>query len=150
MINRIIAYHLVILVLLTNVGIPVFTHVCHGQGTVRSSLLLPSGGCCPKKRQVAQPAQACHSTGKCEKAGIQPKPCCENKISIARTNSDFSDELPALALKSLGDIFVSPPAPVAVTLVSAFSTHFISFQPHAPPVQLHGRSLLIFKQTFRC
>lgn len=150
MINRILAYHLAMLVLLTNVGIPVFTHVCHGQGTVRSSLLLPSGGCCAKKRQVAQPAQACHSIGKCEKAGIQPKPCCENKVSIARTNSDFSDELPAWALKNLGDIFVSPPAPVAVTLVSAFSQHFISFQPHAPPVPLHGRSLLVFKQIFRC
>ena len=150
MINRILAYHLVILVLLTNVGVPVFTHVCLGQGTVRSSLLLPPGGCCAKKRQVAQPAQACHPIGKCEMAGIQPKPCCENKVSIARTNSDYSDELPAWALKSLADIFVSPPAPVAVTLVSAFSQHFISFQPHAPPVPLHGRSLLVSKQTFRC
>lgn len=147
MINRILAYHLVMLVLLTNVGVPVFTHVCHGRGTVRSSLLLPPGGCCAKKRQVVQ---SCHSTGKCEKAGILSKPCCENKVSIARTDSDYSDGLPAWALKSLADIFVSPPAPVADILVSAFSQHFISFQPHAPPVPLHGRSLLVSKQTFRC
>jgi hypothetical protein len=150
MFQRILAYHLAILVLLTNVGIPVFTHVCHGQGTVRSSLLLPSGGCCGKKQQVEQPVQACHSTKKCEKPGIQQKPCCENKVSIARTDSDYFDGQGAWALKSLGNIFVSLPTSSATIPTSAFSQHIISFQPHAPPVQLHGRSLLVSKQTFRC
>lgn len=150
MIRRILAYHLAMLVLLTNLGIPVFTHICHGQGTVRSSMLLPFGGCCAKKRQAEQPAQACHLTKKCEKQDNLSKPCCENKVSLARTDSDYSGGLTAWVLKSLSDIFVSPPAPVAAVFVSTFSRHFTSFQPHAPPVPLHGRSLLISKQTFRC
>lgn len=150
MVHRILSYHLAILVLLTNLGIPAFTHVCHGQGTVRSSLLLPSVGCCGKKRQVEQPAQACHSTKKCEKLGIQPKPCCENKVSVARTDAGYFDGQEARVIKRLSDILVSLPTSVVAMPILASSYHFVSFQPHAPPLQLHGRSLLVFKQTFRC
>lgn len=149
MLHRIFAYHLAALVLLTNIGIPVFTHVCNGQGKEWSSVLLPARSCCSKQKAVKQD-KACHVADRgCEK-GIQPKPCCENRASVAQMHADFLTNLEAWSVKKL-DIALP-----ALTLASEpisfllyFSTSF-PFRPHAPPVPLHGRSLLIFEQIFRC
>lgn len=149
MLRHIFAYHLAILVLLTNVGIPVFTHVCHGQGTAKSSLLVPSSGCC-KRNQAVQKEQACQPTEQCEKTSTQPKPCCENRFFFAQKSFDLFDGLQTWVIKALADIFIGPPAPIAAISIATFIQHFFSFQPHAPPVPLHGRSLLVFKQVFRC
>lgn len=147
MIQRILAYHLAFLILFTNIGMPIFTHICHGQGTVQASLLLPTGGCCSKKQASKK---SCHAAKSCKKPGLNPKPCCENRVSLASADSSFTNNVINWSLKNLVDIFNSPATPIANFVVSTFSRRAISFLPHAPPLQLHGRSLLVFKQTFLC
>lgn len=149
MLHHIFAYHLAALVLLTNIGIPVFTHVCHGQGKVWSSVLLPARSCC-KKKKVVKEVKACHAAERnCEK-GIQSKPCCENHAALLKTKSEFFNPLPAWVFNPLQQAFVALPVTDSTPGFSSFSHSCVPFQPHAPPVPLHGRSLLIFKQVFRC
>ncbi|MBK9016426.1 MAG: hypothetical protein IPM82_21455 [Saprospiraceae bacterium] len=148
MVKRILAYHLVFLVLLTNIGLPVFTHVCNGQGKEWSSVLLPVRSCCSKK---AEATKSCNSpkSGHCKK-GIKSKPCCENHTSLVQLNGSFLANFQTWSVKKL-DIALPVFALANQAIVFPFSTStFSSFQPHAPPVQLHGRSLLIFEQVFRC
>ncbi len=149
MLHRILAYHLAALVLLTNIGIPVFTHVCNGQGKEWSSVLLPARSCCSKKKEEAKP---CHSIKRhaCGKEGVQPKPCCENKTSLAQLHSTFLSDLESWPVKKLE---IAPQAFYAAAISTEFSfplTTCFPFQPHTPPLPLHGRSLLISKQVFRC
>lgn len=148
MLQRILSYHLAILVLLTNLGIPVFTHVCHGQGKEWSSVLLPVRSCCSKKAEPEKPCQVQKNTH-CKK-GIKSTPCCENHASLAQLNTNLLADFQAWSVKKL-DIVL----PVFVFANQAIvfqsnSTTFSSFQPHAPPMPLHGRSLLLFEQVFRC
>ena len=151
MLHRIFAYHLAALVLLTNIGIPVFTHVCHGQGKTWSSVLLPARSCCSKKKSDNE-VKPCHADDRsCEK-GMRPKPCCENHTSLLNTKSDFfnSHSTWVSKVKTSQQEF---DAIFSISLIPDFSSPSLSsfsFQPHAPPVPLHGRSLLIFKQTLRC
>lgn len=149
MLRSILAYHLAFLVLLTNVGIPVFTHVCNGQGKSWSSILLPARLCCGKKKET-KPVEACHVADRSCKKGIQSRPCCENHAQLLKTQSDFFNPLSVWVVKTLQQDFVALPLSYSAFVFSAFSQTFSSFQPHATPMPLHGRSLLIFKQVFRC
>lgn len=148
MLQRILSYHLAILVLLTNLGIPVFTHVCHGQGKEWSSVLLPARSCCSKKAEPEKPCQN-HKSAHCKK-GINSTPCCENHASLAQLNTNLLADFQAWSVKKVEIVL---PAFVLTNHSIVFqsnSTAFSSFQPHAPPMPLHGRSLLLFEQVFRC
>ena len=149
MLHRIFAYHLAALVLLTNISIPVFTHVCHGQGKAWSSVLLPARSCCKAKKE-AKPAKACHPSEPSALQGIKPKPCCENHTGFLKTKSDCYNPLSVWVTKTFQLDFVALPFIDLPLCFSSFSQSGFSFQPHAPPVPRHGRSLLIFEQIFRC
>lgn len=148
MLQRIFAYHLAALVLLTNIGIPVFTHVCHGQGKEWSSLLLPARTCCSKK---AEATRACHTQkkGHCKK-GIQSKPCCENQSLLAQLNASFLGDFQNWSVKKLDNAMLAFAIANQALFFPSSTSKFSSFHPHAPPVPLHGRSLLVFEQVFRC
>lgn len=149
MLRKLFAYHLAALVLLTNIGIPVFTHVCNGEGKSWSSMLLPARSCCSKKKQMKS-VEACHVASRGCEQRIQSKPCCENHTQLLKTQSDFFNPLSEWVSKTLHQDFVALPLSDSAFNFFTFSQSFFSFQPHAPPVPLHGRSLLIFRQVFRC
>lgn len=148
MIRCILTYHLIALLVLTSIGIPIFTHVCNGQGMSWSSVLLPAKSCCSKKKAGAK---ACHGITKmgCKK-GINSKPCCENHTDWAQMESAFLANFEDWPVKKLEIISPAIPAILLPVNFSSFYTTYFSFQPHAPPLQRHGRSLLIFEQTFLC
>ncbi|MCF8246388.1 MAG: hypothetical protein K9J37_16440 [Saprospiraceae bacterium] len=149
MIQRILAYHLAFLILFTNIGVPVFTHVCNGQGKVWTSVLGLGSSCCSKKK--ATKAKVCHLPNQAtKKKGIQPKPCCENKVTFQHQQSEFSNDIPSLEGNNFQKAVLPTITGADFNSFSWSSDLSISFQPHAPPVQLHGRSLLIFEQVFIC
>ena len=149
MAKRILAYHFALLVLFTNTWTPVFTHLCHGQSKAWSSVFMHARTCCSKKKEVKK--AACHpETPKTKKQGIRQQPCCENQLSFLHQQSDFSNALPSLTAKELQKAAPVLPLTNQISINSFFENVKLSFQPHAPPVQLHGRSLLIFEQVFLC
>ena len=149
MVNRIIAYHLAALVLLTNVGLPVFTHVCNGQRKAWSSVLLPARSCCNEKKEIKS-SGACHVAVPGNGQSLQPKRCCEDHTQFLKTESDFFNPLSLWAVKTLQQDFVALPLVDVTYGFVSVSQAFSSFQPHPSPMPLHGRSLLIFQQIFRC
>ena len=149
MIQRILAYHLAFLILFTNIGVPVFTHNCSGQSKSWTSVLGLGRSCCSKKK--APKAKVCHlPTPATKKKGIQPKPCCENSVTFQHQQSEYANAFPSLEGKSLQKAIFSAITDAEFNSFSIPSIGSISFQPHAPPAKLHGRSLLIFEQVFLC
>ncbi len=149
MVQRILAYQLAFLILFTNIGVPVFTHICNGQGKVWTSVFGLGGSCCSKKKVTK--AKVCHPANVAtNKKGIQPKPCCENRVAFQHLQSEFSNAIPNVEVKSLQKAISPAIADVNLNSFSWSSDLSISFRPHAPPVKSHGRSLLIFEQVFLC
>jgi hypothetical protein len=149
MAKRILAYHFVFLVLLTNTWTPIFTHICHGQNKAWSSVLVQAKTCCSKQQD--NKTKPCHLVSQDEqKEGICQTPCCENRATFLHEQSDFSNTFPSLTAKELQKALPALPSTFQISLNSFSESVKVSFQPHAPPMQLHGRSLLIFEQTFLC
>lgn len=149
MIQRILAYQLAFLILFTNIGMPVFTHVCNGQGKVWTSVFGLGHSCCSKKK--ATKAKACHlSNPTAKKKGIRPKPCCENRVTFQHQQSEFSNDIQSLEGSDFQKAVIPAITSADFNSFSWSSDISISFQPHAPPDKLHGRSLLIFEQIFLC
>lgn len=147
MINRLISYHFAFLMLLTNVGIPVFTHVCHGQGMSWSSII-PVKGCCSKK-QIKESVIACHTGFQTPVETVSKKPCCENRTGFIKMKSDFIQTISGF-LKETSK--VSADGIMTIDTFAGFSSLSVEglpFLAHAPPFSLSGRSLLLFKQVLR-
>ncbi len=149
MIHRLISYHLSFLILLTSVGIPVFTHICRGQEMSWSSFFIPPKSCCSKIKPVDAMAN-CHLPEQPQGPGIAKNPCCENRTALLDITSDFIQSISNWAIKNVHpDSF--GPAPLAMIFIyTTSSLSCFSFQPHSPPMRNYGRSLLIFLQVFRC
>jgi len=150
MLQRFFAYYLATLVLLTNVGIPVFTHVCNGEGKIWSSILVPKETCCSTKKQ-ANPQSDCHTEVAPQYVQqVHPKSCCQSYTDLLQIQSDFLAAGESSHSKNMDQALL--PLPVFAAFFSAPALHSapLSFHPHSPPVPLHGRSMLVFKQVFRC
>lgn len=147
MVRIFITYHLTALVLLTNIGVPMFTHICRGQGKTWSSVLLPARSCCSQKKKPAS-LGPCHTASKYCTPGIQSSPCCENDIAFLQMNVN----LPAITSNELISASALPMLLIPFTIhdISAVNSHYYSFLTHSPPIPHHGRSLLLLNQAFRC
>lgn len=150
MMRQIVTFHLAAILLLSNVGIPVFTHICHGQGKTWTSLYVPAKSCCTKKK-LSTNSFACHIPAKDnDSSSIKSRPCCENKDGLIQLDSDFAQKLPVFIKWSQTSLIF------AVSLINQSLPGFLEREsysinkPHGPPIQLHGRSLLISQQVFRC
>jgi hypothetical protein len=146
MIRQILTFHLAVILLLSNVGIPVFKHICHSQGKTWSSVVIPTKSCCSKKKLTG--IDPCHSSR--DETGISSRPCCENQQDILQLSVDYLQSHFALTK-------CSPTIDIVGTFV--FNQNFklitnsdlIRFpKAHGPPGNLYGRSLLISQQVFRC
>lgn len=146
MIRQILTFHLATILLFSNVGIPLFKHICHTQGKTWSSLVVPAKSCCSKKK--VNGVKPCHSAK--SETGLTSRPCCENQQNILQLSVDYLQSNMSLAKASppldLHDAFV-----FSINYDLDFHSNHNSFhRPHGPPGNLYGRSLLISQQTFRC
>ena len=146
MIRQILTFHLAAILLLSNVGIPVFKHICHSQGKTWSSLVIPAKSCCSKKKSVG--TNPCHSPK--SETGLASRPCCENQQDVLQLSVDYLQSQIALTKSSPTFDFIG-------TLVFNHNYDLVGnsnsnrfHKAHGPPRNLHGRSLLISQQVFRC
>ena len=146
MIRQILTFHLAAILLFSNVGIPVFKHICHSQGKTWSSVIIPAKSCCSKKKLIE--VNPCHSP-KSETA-LTGRPCCEDHQDILQLSVDYLNSQVALTK-------CPPSFDFLCTFVFNHKYDLVStsnsksfHKAHGPPRNLHGRSLLISQQTFRC
>ncbi len=147
--SRILTIHLAALMLVSNVGIPVFTHICHTQAKSWSSLYIPAKSCCSKKKHSSFTIP-CHNSTQDNSAEIKSRPCCENQGGLLQLSDDFLRS----HISNPGDVQIQACHDVfefASSFLAIQNYSFIqSYKSHGPPITLYGRSLLISQQVFRC
>ncbi len=149
MIRQILTYHLSFLLLVTNMGVPVFTHICHTQAKSWSSVGVPAKSCCSKKK-TSSFTKPCHTPVPDQTAKVKGRPCCENENTLIILSTDFHKTSFASDGSSLRS-FTYPLMSWTSHPVGIPSLHIASdISPHGPPGHVYGRSLLIFLQLFRC
>jgi hypothetical protein len=134
--------------LLTHLGLPVYSHVCRAQETTKHSVLVPVKSCCSKKRMASE----CLTSGP-ERQGtsIDKAPCCQNHTVVAGLDSDFTFAQPLTVAKLAPALPVEAPEQACfLPAVDAPSLTITAFEPHGPPPRPWGRFLLISQQIFRC
>ena len=147
MARKVSSYSLLVLLFLSSLGFPVFTHVCHGMDKTWFSIFVPPNDCCD---QVANSIKTCKSTfeggGDCF---LSKRPCCEDEVSLAALDADFTYQ--SISTVSL--------LPIAAILVPHFNPILVGYSIHTSvptsrfdyfPTPRYGRSLLIFEQLFLC
>ena len=149
MVRQFLTYYLIILLITSNIGIPVFTHICHSQAKSWSSICLPAKTCCSKKNS-SDTLKPCHPSPIKNGSGIKSRPCCENHSSLVKLAIDF---IPKHMVNEnpLQDLIINnTPAFECFDTTTFFSSCFSSNKTHDSPLLLYGRSLLIFEQLFLC
>jgi hypothetical protein len=141
------SFLLAFLVFLTQVGVPVYTHVCRGQEKTWHSIAVRAESCCPAPEARTGWGEAGPESG----LTIRETPCCEDYTALAALDTDYTKGASSFLVKSWPCSAAVLPTPgVAPELQAVFASAFHSFRPHAPPPRRWGRSLLIFKSVFRC
>ena len=150
MIRRLLSYHLAIVMLVTNIGIPVFTHVCHGQGKSWSSAFVPAKSCCTKSKPNELKG-LCHIPA-AQKDGLsfEARPCCENHSAFAQIHSDLAFSGADFSLKGINQLFTATMSFQLYDASQILLNVGETSRSHGPPQRLYGRSMLIFQQVFRC
>lgn len=146
MIRQILTFHLAAILLFSNVGIPVFKHICHSQGKTWSSVVIPAKSCCSKKKLTG--INPCHSAK--SETGLASRPCCENQQDILQLNVDYLQSYLALTKASQTFDFIGTFVYNSKYELVADSNCKRFHKAHGPPRNLYGRSLLISQQIFRC
>ena len=146
MARRILALHLSAILLISCLGIPVFTHVCHTQDKSWSSVFVPAKSCCSKKKDPA--SKSCHEAIKSE-PGFSKRPCCENFNKLLQQDCDYIQTIvvqgnPAVDLHTqVMDLY-------SLSWDQPVYNSSLPLTAHGPPKALYGRSLLISEQLLRC
>jgi hypothetical protein len=136
------------ILLISNIGIPVYTHICHTMARSWSSIYVPAKSCCNKGGKGMAPQNTPVNIS--DFPSISQRPCCENQHGFIQLQSEFIQYLPQLLSAAStyyadADVFHN----FSLSLYVTESTK-LSCKPHGPPLSLHGRSLLISEQVFRC
>lgn len=143
---RLLAYNLAGLVLVVNLGVPVFTHACSGMGTTTTSFFLPFIRCCEHGMPVEDD---CEETPEPICCGANGKSgCCDNNISFEQLHGDLFFSLTENNIHVdkllLSGVAYSHLTPEEVSISS------ISFYPHAPPGPDPPKAIRLKYQVFRC
>lgn len=146
MFHRVYAISLAVLVLLANVGVPVFSHVCNGRGKVWRSIGVKARSCC----SGAIKGPGCYKKSGQSETGIRKKSCCENHFQFVKAPIS---QYTSIAAQDLGNL-LSLAAAVLPTIFHIESHSFLpdqrqAFWPHAPPLIYSGRTLLLNKGVLR-
>lgn len=145
--RRILAYFFSSLVFVTNISLPVFTHICHSQSKSWSSVYFPAKSCCSgiksknrtgcRKVKIADPYQ------------VGKTPCCENQQELIVSGIQCLQVLKETK-QSPSDHFMEIFNQVRTFQLPCFFKAFQSIKIKSPPYYRYGRSLLGFLQVIRC
>jgi hypothetical protein len=147
MARKISSYSLLLLLFLSSLGLPVFTHVCHGMDETWLSLFVPPKGCCDK---VGYNTKTCKSASEGDEGcTLSKNPCCEDEVSLATLGANFTTPLTSsFSLLPIAEIPVTHfyPNLVGYSIHTNVQTNWFDYFP----IPRYGRSLLIFEQLFLC
>lgn len=146
MVGKVFSYCISLLLLMTHVGMPVFTHECHSMGKAWSSFYIPAKSCCSGQKGDAS-SQICHHNAEPHTA-FNKMPCCENHHGLIQLNSDFVHYKPMFNDLELQCVAIYPN--LEFVALSSFPSTLHTTRSHGPPLKLYGRSLLISEQLFLC
>lgn len=134
---------LIFAILVSNVGVPVYRHVCHSMEKAWASAWIPAKSCCKKS---SDDLTICADKDN-EGITLEARPCCENHMGYAQMESDFGPSSPdAMKFHALAHAIASKWNSTGLhALVHKFQATIL----HPPPSLFHGRSLLAFTQVFR-
>lgn len=136
-----------VILLISNIGIPVYSHICHTLSRSWSSIYIPAKSCCSK------PGSAMSDNVCTDRNSYLPefsqRPCCENQKGLIQLESEFVQYLPQLLI-ALSDYLDADHFYYFSLSQYLPESKMLSQKPHGPPLLLYGRSLLIAEQIFRC
>lgn len=146
MLRRVITYHLAFLLLLTNIGVPVFTHVCLGHGKSWTSAFVPIHRSCASET-LGAPETCCAKIKACCSSSNKSSPCCDNTISFEQSDVDLINA-PVEEI-NLSEVYPQHFFGAEWLLNSEFSAQ-VSFQSHAPPLPSQGIRVFLLHRVIRC
>ena len=147
MVRRIFIIKLATLLLICNVGVPVYTHICHTMGKSWSSVFRPAKSCCSKRTQKSQ-VSICHFPQ--NETSLSRGLCCENQQEILQLHVDYlQHQIGKERYEPATDLPVHYTTTGLEDLAFSISNYRVT-KAHGPPGKIYGRSLLIAQQTFRC
>ena len=147
LLRLILTYHLTFLLLVTNVGIPVFTHICYTQSKTWSSVFIPAKSCCQKKKSDGY-SSSCYSTKENYSTEIGNLPCCEDQNFFVQLEAIYLQQLPANTFHS--ELIIATSGPVLPSFDFFNGNDEIENKPHGPPLRDFGRQLLLSYGIIRC
>ncbi len=142
---------LIVNVLLSSTGMPLFEHLCLKKGRTAFIYIKPKS-CCYKTetaKSSCKKSTCCKSKQKTKKFGIHQKPCCNDKITYLKADTDgrLSKNFSIFDLKA--QVLVVNLVPFA--LISDFvqiNQKILRFILYKPPPTVTDIRVLV--QSFRC
>jgi hypothetical protein len=147
--RKLLTYHLLLILLISRIGIPVYSHVCHDMAESWTSLFLPANACCSWTFQENGHGCCSATVASCATA-IEAAPCCENRTELLALNSGFvllAQTFSKAQFNHVDATFFTLPG---IAMIGKSHQPILDSKSHGPPMALHGRSLLIAEQVFRC
>ena len=149
MLRQIVSYNLVLLVLCSQVVLPVFSHVCHGMGRTWTSVFKQPDSCC-KNKVKPDFSFACQREGVCPvSTELKRTPCCESHATCLGIGLHFVKMATKVFKSVWSSSFIEQKPTYPIFSSSQVATSFLYYHHHGPPVKLSGRSLLVMKQVFQ-
>ena len=147
MIRKIISYQLVFWMLISNIGVPVFTHICHGLNRSWASIVIPAKSCCSKDKTDGC-TDSCKKTETSSALNYTKAPCCDSYSDWAQLDADIiMTGSSGLSKSQQPADLLSTPARILIS--EKIATEVSSVLYHPPPLILSGRTLLLSKQVLR-
>lgn len=147
LLRLLLTYHLTFLLLVTNVGIPVFKHVCYTQSKSWSSIFIPAKSCCQKIKSNGCSSK-CHAAKESLATEIGKLPCCEDQNFFLQLDTAYLQQLPVNTTEVA--LTVSASGLVIPSLDFFCGNEEIENKPHGPPLRGFGRQLLLSYGIIRC
>ena len=145
-VRKLASYSLLLILFLSSLGLPVFTHVCNGMDKTWTSILVPPSNCCShegiKKGNCEVPINSI------EDCQLSKAPCCENGVTFAALYSKYTSLSQSLVTFLLIPVFPSTFYEVTGSYLSCIQD--LKFYVSCDIPHPYGRSLLIFEQLFLC
>ena len=152
--RRLLALKLTLLVLVSQLYMPVHTHVCHGMGKSWSALWVKPDSCCKNKNSKSVENHIHHEHP--EQVDLQWKqlPCCENHSSCLKMAGQYVKSVS----KSVSKSVVKTPEPERIVFSSPLILlpsylrfdHVLSNRLQNPPPIRSGPETLCWYQVWQC